>query len=249
MMLEGGKHVLCEKPMCPTVEETEELIALARKKNLFLMEAVWSRCFPSYDMVKKVINEGAIGDVKHIQATFGLHIPEVPRVAKEELGGGAVYDLGIYTIQLAQFISQEFPTEISANGFLNEHGVDKLVAINLKYSGSGLLASLSCSSESCMPNEAEISGTKGFIRIHFPFWCPTKITVNGKTHEFTLPDVPIKVNFDNSAGLTYEAQEVRRCLLAGKIESPVIPHSASIELAKIMRKVRTDVGYGAKASK
>lgn len=245
MMLDGGKHVLCEKPMCLTVEETEELVALARKKNLFLMEAVWSRCFPAYDLVKKLIKEGAIGDVNHVNAAFGIYIPDKGRVAKKDLGGGAVYDLGIYTIQLAQYIFQDFPTDIVGCGFLNEDGVDKTVSIALKYSNSRL-ASLTCSSESCMPNEAQISGSKGFIRIHFPFWCPTKITVNDKTYEVPLPDVPLYVNFDNSQGLTYEAQEVRRCLLDGKIESSRIPHSASVELAKIMSKVRTDVGYGMK---
>lgn len=246
MMFEGGKHVLCEKPMFMNPEETEEMTALARKNKLFLMEAVWSQFFPAYDAVQKMIAEGAIGDVNYVHAAFGLYAPDIARVVQKDLGGGAVYDLGVYTIQLAQYIFQEFPSEIVSTGFLNENAVDKTVAITLKYSKSRL-ASLSCSTDSCMPNDAEISGTKGFIRIHHPFWCPTKITVNGKTFEFSLPDVPLKVNYLNSAGLTYEAQEVRQCLLEGKIESSRIPHSVSMELSKISSKVRSDVGYGRKS--
>lgn len=78
-MLNAGKHVLCEKPLTLNLKQTKDLINLARSKKLFLMEAVWSRCFPVYESLKNRIEDGDIGDVKQVIATFGQRIPEVDK--------------------------------------------------------------------------------------------------------------------------------------------------------------------------
>lgn len=80
MMLDHGKHVLCEKPLTMNLKQTQELINYAKSKGLFLMEAVWSRFFPIYASVKQEIDSGAIGDVYQVIATFGVQIPNVERV-------------------------------------------------------------------------------------------------------------------------------------------------------------------------
>ena len=80
MMLNAGKHVLCEKPLTLNLKQTTELISLAKSKKLFLMEAVWSRCFPLYDSLKNHIHTGTIGDVKQVLVTFGFKMPEVERL-------------------------------------------------------------------------------------------------------------------------------------------------------------------------
>lgn len=80
LMLENGKPVLCEKPLCVNLKQASELINLARDKKLFLMEAVWSRCFPAYEMVKKEMDAGTLGDIKQLIVNFGVQIANVDRV-------------------------------------------------------------------------------------------------------------------------------------------------------------------------
>lgn len=81
LMLEHGKHVLVEKPMCMNEKQAKELIAYAERKKLFLMEAIWSRFFPSYQYLREQIQNGTLGDIKSVQASFGLPIQHVDRLA------------------------------------------------------------------------------------------------------------------------------------------------------------------------
>lgn len=80
MYLENGKHVLCEKPLCLNYKQAESLIRLAKKKNLFLMEAVWSRYSPVYLALEKEINSGQLGDIHYVEVNFGEPIAAVPRL-------------------------------------------------------------------------------------------------------------------------------------------------------------------------
>lgn len=80
MMLEHGKHVLCEKPLAMNEKQARELVGIAKKRNLFLMEAIWSRCFPAYQELKKVLDSGVIGEVLQVNATFGFNLQHVERL-------------------------------------------------------------------------------------------------------------------------------------------------------------------------
>ena len=112
LLLNNGKHILCEKPLGMNVKETKEMLNLAKEKNLFFMEAIWSRVQPSYLRLKEEIQKGSIGEVYHVQAEFGAYIP-CDRMIKKELGGGACLDIGIYCIQLAQFVFDgETPSKV-----------------------------------------------------------------------------------------------------------------------------------------
>lgn len=80
LMLNHGKHVLCEKPLTMNLKQTTELINLAKEKKLFLMEGIWSRCFPIYETLKKEIESGSIGDVHQVLVSFGFRMPDVQRL-------------------------------------------------------------------------------------------------------------------------------------------------------------------------
>jgi dihydrodiol dehydrogenase / D-xylose 1-dehydrogenase (NADP) len=80
LMLNNGKHVLCEKPLTVNLRQTKELIDLAKEKQLFCMEAVWSRCFPAYEALKKELEAGTLGEVLHVTASFGCVIEDVDRL-------------------------------------------------------------------------------------------------------------------------------------------------------------------------
>lgn len=241
LMLNNGKNVLCEKPLTMNAKETKELLEIAKEKNLFLMEAIWSRHFPIYDVVKKEIKSGSIGDVVQIIASFGFRMPNVERLNVKAQGGGTILDLGVYTLQFASFIFDgEKPMSIKADGFLNDDGVDISMSAILKYNNNRT-AILSTHSLANLPNEAVIIGTNGIIKIP-NFWCPTTVELPSGKIELSLPKAPHKFNFINSAGLRFEAIEARKCILSGQKESDKITHKESLLIAEMEDEIRRQIG-------
>ena len=159
LLLENGKNILCEKPLGMNVKEVKEMLDLAKSKNLFLMEAIWSRFQPAYLKLKELIEQSEIGQVFHVQAEFGMPI-QADRVNKKVLGGGVCLDIGIYCVQLAQFVFQERPTKVSSAGHLNADGVDETVCASFMYSGNRS-ASFQFTSKIKSTNEAHKYGSEG----------------------------------------------------------------------------------------
>ncbi|KPI94996.1 Trans-1,2-dihydrobenzene-1,2-diol dehydrogenase [Papilio xuthus] len=242
LYLEHGKHVLCEKPLCLNYKQTESLIRFAKKKNLFLMEAVWSRFSPAYIELEKDINAGKLGDIQYVEVNFGVPIAAVDRLRLKGLGGSAVLDIGIYTLQFAQFIFKEEPIKVTAIGDLNEDGVDLVDTVILDYKG-GKKAVLIINTQVRLWNKATVYGTKGRATIEDPFHFPeTLIHVDGTAEKIPLHTSSIPYNFENSAGLVYEAMEVARCIKLGLKESPRMSHQESLLLAKLEDEIRKQVG-------
>jgi len=250
-MLESGKHVLCEKPLCVNANETRKLVEFARSKKLFLMEAVWSRFFPAYKKAKEIIDSGLIGNVRFCASAFGSYSDPLPtRIERLDMAGGSLLDIGIYCVQFSLFaFNNEKPINQQTNGSLLESGVDADANILLKFSNNRS-AVISSSVKTFLSNEGTIHGTKGYIKFGPLFWCPTTIEVYNKhnkseTFVFDLPSIPekIKYNYRNSQGLQYEAIEVRRCILEGLTESPLYTGDASIYVAEILQQARFDLGY------
>ncbi|KAJ8736201.1 hypothetical protein PYW08_006857 [Mythimna loreyi] len=241
LFLENGKHVLCEKPFCLNAKQTQSLINLSQKKQLFVMEAVWTRFAPSYIYLEKEIAAGNLGEIKFVEANFGISC-ESDRVLKKEYGGSAVLDIGIYLLQLSQYIFKEEPQKVTAVGNLNDSGVDVTETMILEY-GSGKRAVLNSHVGLTLWNRATIYGTKGRITLEDPFHFPDKVTaVDGTLKTFPLHTSSLLNNFGNSAGLVYQAVEVARCIRAGLIESPRMSHKESLVLAKLMDTVRSQLG-------
>ena len=106
LCLEHGKAVLCEKPFTVNAREAEEVIASARAKDLFVMEAMWSRFFPAMAHVRKLIADGAIGEARMLQADFGFRAGVDPnsRLFNPAMAGGGLLDVGVYPISLASML-------------------------------------------------------------------------------------------------------------------------------------------------
>jgi dihydrodiol dehydrogenase / D-xylose 1-dehydrogenase (NADP) len=133
------------------------------------MEAIWSRFLPSYEFIFDQIKKGVIGDIRYVDATFGVNDENVERVIKKELGGGSILNLGVYTINIVeQVFNGEMPEKISAVGNLNENGVDLCCSAVLKFK-NGRTATISSHSLISLPNEAHIVGTKGTIKVYMNF--------------------------------------------------------------------------------
>ncbi|CAM4584475.1 unnamed protein product [Leuciscus chuanchicus] len=242
LFLNAGKNVLCEKPFAMNLREVKQLVSAARENNVFLMEAVWSRCFPVYAEVGRLLSENTIGEVKMVQVYFGLPLLDRTRTTQRDQGGGALMDIGIYCLQFALMVFKgEKPQSIHATGVLLSSGVDESMVVVLKFSGNRM-ASCTCTLSCLLPNDATICGTKGTIRVANPMHCPTTLEVNGMKSEFPLPEPVLPLNFENSTGLRYEAEEVRRCLLKGLKESVKMSLTDSELLIGIMDEARRQVG-------
>ena len=135
MMLEHGKHVLIVKPLTMSLMSTTQLIGISKSKNSFLMEAVWSRFLPSYHFLTEQLSKKVIGHVFDVNSTFGIPIAEVDRVGKRELGGGVIYDIGVYALNAILIaFNDDKPLQIKAVGHLNHEKVDESVSASMTFS-------------------------------------------------------------------------------------------------------------------
>jgi predicted dehydrogenase len=236
LCLRVGKAVLTEKPITLDTASAETLVETARSAGLFLMEAMWMRCFPAIRRIAGLIADGAIGEVTAIHADFGLQGPfeQTHRLRARALGGGALLDLGIYPLTFA-YLFLGAPSSVQAWADLNEEGVDDNTGLLLGYD-SGALATLTCGVVGDTPRRAIITGTLGRIEVPRDFYRPARFTlIRGDLLEEV--DMPYE-----GLGYHFEASEVQRCLREGLLESPLIPHSETLAIMAIMDAVREKVG-------
>ncbi|KAG4070330.1 hypothetical protein HA402_006472 [Bradysia odoriphaga] len=242
LMLEHGKHVLVEKPMGMNAKQVQKIFSYAKQKNLFAMEGIWSRSFPCYEYIRKQIDSGKLGDIVSVQVDFGAEgLKNEERFINKNLGGGSVLEVGVYPIQFSQFIFRNEPTSIKAHCTLNDEGVDLDMFAELSY-GEYKVAKISATGIASPNNTATIIGTKGKMTIP-SFWCPTSlIDVDGSEKIWPLPKAKLEFNFTNSAGLRFEADEVRKCIRGGKTESEKVSQNASLAIARTEDEIRKQIG-------
>jgi predicted dehydrogenase len=237
LLLEHGKAVICEKPFTINAGDAKAVIDVARQRDVFLMEAMWTRYLPAVVRARELIAEGAIGDVRLVQADFGFRAGINPegRLFNLALGGGALLDVGIYVISMASMILGPRPSRVASTTQIGETGVDEQSAFLLQYPG-GELAVLSCAVRTGTAVEARIFGTEGSILLHGPFFKCGALTVNRGGEEEHI-DLPLEGN-----GYNYEAAEVGRCLRAGLKESDVMPLDETLALMELMDSIRAQWG-------
>lgn len=237
MCLNGGKAVICEKPMTVNTEEAIEVIDAARTNNLFYTEAVWTRFMPIYKQIRGWIESGAIGEIKLIRASFGFAMQHGPqhRINDPRLAGGALLDLGIYPLTFADWVLGLEPVRVQSAMYPTSTGVDESISMQLTYA-NGIIASALSSSEALLENKAWIFGTEGNIEVPL-FWCAETATLNLRNGESKTMTLPHKVN-----GYEWEIIECQRCLRSGIIESPEMPWDTSLRLMTLMDTVRNQIG-------
>lgn len=234
LCLEAGKAVLCEKPFTMNSQESEAVIRAARERGLFLMEAMWTRYLPAVVRARQLLAEGVIGEVRMVQADFGFRAEVDPkhRLLNPDLGGGALLDVGIYTVSLASMVFGQQPAEINSQVYLGSTGVDELSGTIFRYP-AGQIAVLSSSLQINTPHDAVIIGTKGSIRIHPSFWCTDGMTLTLDGQPEQVMNLPRVGN-----GYNYEAAEVMACLRAGKRESEVMPLDETLAIMQTLDRIR-----------
>ncbi|TDC69953.1 Gfo/Idh/MocA family oxidoreductase [Micromonospora sp. KC606] len=235
--LDAGRAVLVEKPFTLDLPTTTELVEAARARGIFLMEAMWMRTNPLVLRVVDLVADGAIGEPTGVRADFGLAGPFPPehRLRARALGGGALLDLGVYPVSLAHLLFG-VPQHVRAWAKLSPEGVDENTGIVLGYD-SGAVATLSCGLVGPSGASASIVGTTGRIDLPEPFFRPGAAVLHRAGAEpETLPAELV------GGGYQHEAAEVQRCLAAGLTESPLVPHSATLEVITLLDGIREQIG-------
>lgn len=241
-VLEHGKHVLVEKPITVNARELRDLIECARERGLFLMEAMWARFLPSWQEVRTRVASGAIGELRHLDLTFGGIVPPhyENRLKDPALAGGVTLDMGVYPIAYACHVVGERPSDVTSMMRPHATGVDEIACILLRFPG-GCLATISTSFELFMPWRAMLHGTQGAIE--HPGFLPAntfQVHHHGGTGEVSrVEDVSVE---HEENGFVYQVREVGRCVAAGKSESDVVPLGDSLAILESIDSMRAAWG-------
>ena len=228
LALNAGKHVLIEKPITVLPEHAEEIFALAKSKGLMAMEAMWTRYLPQSTIIRKLLADGELGTPELFAASFCVDNRHIPRLWTKG-GGGIVYDMGIYTIAMAQQFMGN-PTKITAVGSVDENGMDKESFTHLEYA-NGSRAQLSMSGIATMLNAASVSFKKGVLIIDEAFFRPSGLRLRNKDLYFEELSWVDTTPVQGHEGLSYQATWFAKYVAEGRNDSAV--HSASDTIANI----------------
>ncbi len=237
MCLAAGKAVLCEKPFALNESDAQSMIDAARDRGLFIMEGMWTYCFPAIREIKAMIDAGAIGEPRMMMGAFCFRADWDPSTAvlNKELGGGALLDVGVYPISVAHLVFSGEPETIQASAHVGETGVDEQNGIVMTYP-NGAMAIMASAVRTAMPEEIVISGTDAQIRIPEPFYRPNRIVIT-RDDESEVLDFPYP-----GMGMQYEAGEVSDCLRAGRCESALVPHEGTLAVMRTLDRIRAQWG-------
>lgn len=240
LALEAGKPVLVEKAFTRDAGEARDLIDLAQARNLFLLEAMWSRFLPHYDVIQQALHNGLIGDVTTVFADHGQHLyPGGPeRLSSPDLAGGALLDLGVYPLSFAAFVLGPF-SSISATGALTDQGVDsqETITVTNAAGAQGVLHASMLARSACT---ASICGTDGRLDIGGIFYCPTWVRLHDRNGD--VLDQYDSTDDVAHQGMRYEASEAARCLSTGGTESTLHPLADTLRVMEAMDAVRAHLG-------
>ena len=237
LCLQHRKAVLCEKPFAINAREAKEVIDFARQRQIFMMEAIWTRFLPIMVKLRELLAEGVIGEVRMLNVDFGFRTRFNPehRLFKPALGGGALLDVGVYPVSLASSIFGA-PERIVSMADIGDTGVDENAAMILGYE-NGAMAVLSTGIRTNTPQVAIINGTEGRITVHSRWWVPDRMTLEIFGKETTEIHMPLTGN-----GYNYEAAEVGRCMRSGKQESEIVPLDETLAIMQTMDTIRAQWG-------
>jgi predicted dehydrogenase len=237
LALNAGKAVLCEKPFAVNAAQSARMIALAKQKELLLVEAMWSRFLPHYQLIRHLLADGELGEIISISADHGQFLPidRHYKIHDPEFAGGSLLDLGVYPISLAHFILGK-PTEIQVTAELTDTGVDSHCSIFFDYP-SGAVANLSSTMLIKTPCVAEIIGSKARIEIDSTFYAPSSMRLVKNNREV----IEFPSNYQGQ-GLREQAIEFAKLFRAGAKESDLITHQDSQEIMEIMDQIRSEIG-------
>ena len=236
LCLEHGKHVLCEKSFAANYSQAKEMIDLAQEKNLMITEAMWVRYMPMADTLKEVLASGIIGEPMTLTANLAYLVSDKHRIMAPELAGGALLDVGVYTLNFASLVFGDEITDITSSVIKTETGVDAQNSITLLYPG-GKMAVLNSSIQVLSDRQGIIYGTKGFLVVeninNFESICVYN-TDRKLVDSYQRPE--------QITGYEYQVLASKDAIEQGWSECPQMPHQTTLQVMKIMDELRKQWG-------
>ena len=236
MCLEAGKPVLCEKAFTLNAAQAEELVRIAAEHKVFLAEAMWTRYMPMLTTIREVIGSGIIGEPKTLTANLGYVIGSKERLTNLALGGGALLDVGVYTINFALMIFGHNISKIASCCTFTETGVDEQNAICLQYY-DGKVANLNSSMVSLSDRQGIIYGTKGFAVVENINNFESIAVYDRQYKKVASYKCPKQIS-----GYEYEVAACIDAIKCGLIECAQMPHSETLRVMRIMDEIRSQWG-------
>lgn len=236
LMLQNGKHVLCEKPMAVTAEEGERMFRAAKENGVLLMEAMWARLVPGTLKMLELVQSGVLGDIQSVEGKFCYTMDEDEmdhHVFHPEHGGGALLDVGVYGLHFAQWYLGRDVRTIDARAVLYG-GVDAHTCLLMQYA-NGAIADLSAAILLRKPNEGYVYGSRGYA--HLPrFYAPQQIELHLHGQETQTIGTPYAGN-----GFEEQIAHFRDCVRRGQEESPVVTPSDTLFVLRQMDAIRKKI--------
>jgi predicted dehydrogenase len=236
LALRAGKPVLVEKAFTINAREAAEVVAEARARRLFCMEAMWMRLHPLVRQAQQLVSCGRIGSLVSVRADLSRYFAYSPshRLFDLAVGGGALLDLGVYPITFAWLFGGR-PDSITATGALAPTGADATVAVQWGYA-DGRVAQIYTSAIHDTPAAGIVFGTDGWIELAPRIHHPEVMTVHtgAGTERFTADPV--------GNGYGHQVAEVERCLRACELESPHVPLDDTVAVLATIDEARRQLG-------
>jgi predicted dehydrogenase len=235
--IRAGKAVLVEKSFTATLAGAEEIVAEARARGVFAMEAMWTRFQPAVVRARALLEEGAIGSPVSVQADLGLarEFDPTDRLFAPELGGGSLRDLGVYVVSFAQMLLGT-PQSVSVVGGYAPSGVESTTTLLLGFQ-DGRSATLTTSLGSPMPGNARIFGSEGWLELPPRFHHPTRLVLHRDGAEPLQETHP-----PFGGGYSHELIEVTDCVRAGETESKVMPLDDTLAVMSVLEQAGRQLG-------
>lgn len=232
MCIEHGKNVLVEKAFTVSARQAEELIGLAREKNVLLAEAMWTRYMPSAKMLEEIISAGTIGDIISLTANLGYRIENVERLVRPELAGGALLDLGVYTINFALMSIKSEVKKVTTEAVMTDTGVDLSNSITLSFE-NGAMAVLHSTMAARTDRMGVIYGTEGYIEVVNINNCEEIRVYNTDGVKLFTKIPPAQIT-----GFEYEVSACVKAIESGNTECEDMPHSEILRVMRLMDEIR-----------
>ena len=235
LCLKNGRNVLCEKAFTANAKQAEEVLYYAEKQGLFISEAIWTRFLPMRFVLDEIIESNVIGEITSLTANLGYELSHKERLQKPELAGGALLDLGVYTINFAIMALGGDIADIKSSCTKNEYGVDKTNSIIMTFA-DGKTAVLHSNAAAATDKTGNIYGSKGRIEFQNINNCEgIRVIMNdGTITEYATPN--------QISGYEYEIEASLQAIREGRTETDFMPHKETLKVMKIMDDLRKEWG-------
>ena len=231
-----GKACLVEKAFMANYNESLAIVNLARRRKVFLAEAIWTRYQPIVTTIRQLIADGRIGSPRLYTASIGYSMGNKPRIMRPDLCGGALLDLGVFSINFVRMFSEADILQVESQCLKSDTGMDLVNTASFRLS-NGALANIQSSACCVNDNQGTICGTEGYLIVD-NINNPQTVKVYARDRVFVEEiKVPQQIT-----GYEYQFLACREALQKGWTESPLMPLNETLYIMRLMDDLRHQWG-------